>query len=153
MSIKLPYNKIGGRANPVNEAHMLAVSFKGLQCMMVEYSAQNNTQNKANIMARGKVLRKAQADALDLASIGDFVWRTAIEVGGKTILDYWDGSSVIYPSMLNHSNISSKLSFLYYLGHSLPEIYPALSMELKKAHEALIVDDFWIINTLADVVG
>lgn len=124
---------------------MLAVAFKGLHVAM-------SKSQTADV----KELQRLQADAMDKACRGDMAWRKAIESGGKTVLDYWDGSKVIYPPMLNHGNTSSKLSFLYYLAHSLPNImqdgFEDLFEQLKLAHEALLADDFWIINNLSDVV-
>jgi hypothetical protein len=155
MSIKMPKNKHGGNADPNNEAHMLAVCVKGLSRMIVEHNQQGNNQERASILLRAQALHEAQAKAHLAATRGDFAWKTAIEQGGKTIADYWDEVQVLWPPMLNHSNPSSKLSFLYYLGHNVnvfQEGCEDFHEQLRLASEAVKADDFWIINTLEDVV-
>lgn len=159
MPIKYPKNKQGGTADPSNEAHMLAMSFKGFACMIAEHNVAT-LEDKAALMARCKPLRKVQADAVEAAERGEFAWRTAIETGGKTILDYWDGTNVIWPPMLTHANTSSKYSFLLYLNHSLDETHDTLTdpafynlrQELLNAEQAMVSDDFWVVETVDDVV-
>lgn len=160
MSLILPKNAQGQPANPDNEAHMLAVHIQAHDVLITAHNVQTSQAGRDAVMLKWQSVVAVGLNADDKARRGDLYWRGSIEHNGKTILDCWDGANVIYPQIINHSNASSKYSFLLYLKQALmdtaffmPNIQVNLFTEIDKAVAQVKSDKHWIINSLDELVG
>ena len=157
----MPKNAQGQSANKSNEAHMLGVYSQAYPIFIAEYNAQADQVERDVIMAKWKYISDAQEEAQAKAIIGDAYWRITIEAGNNTILDYWVDGTVVYPQIINYANVTSKLSFLSYLAHSLiedghpilSEDYTSLLDEQLRVKQEAGASTYWKFKSISELVN
>lgn len=152
----MPFNQLGGRANPNNEAHISTIAQKGIAILGKECETLVSIPARRALIQRALPLIEARGIAHAAAIKGEFEWKNRLLARGKVIGDFWDGDNIIWPDeeILNMMNTSSVSSFVYYLSHDVTNgsIHPNIAKAIKEAEENALNDPFWIVDSLDQVV-